>query len=57
MMSNYRALICLAAGLAAACASAFAGTPVAATPEPRLGLLVVLGVGAAVLGVRKMKGR
>jgi hypothetical protein len=55
-MSKYRSLICLATCIAAACVPAFAGIN-AVTPEPRLGILVVLGVGAAVLAVRKLKDR
>jgi hypothetical protein len=55
-MSHYRSLLGLVVCLTAACATAFAGNPTV-TPEPKLGILVVLGVGAAVLGVRKLKDR
>jgi hypothetical protein len=55
-MNKYRSLFCLAACLAAACIPASAAVE-AVTPEPRLGALVVLGIGAIAVAVRKVKGR
>ena len=50
-----RSLFVLTGLLAAACVPAFAGLVV--TPEPKLGLLTALGVGAVVLVANKLKKR
>ena len=44
--------------LAAACVPVFAvNCTIAVTPEPSLGILVALGVGAVVVAARKVKRR
>jgi hypothetical protein len=59
-MNKFRSLFCLTC-LAVACVPAFAGPtclpPIAVTPEPSLGIVMAVGVGAVVLIARKMKGR
>jgi hypothetical protein len=54
-MSRFSTLVCFATVFLAASSAAFAG--VAVTPEPKLGILTALGVGAVVLVARKVKKR
>ena len=54
-MVNLRSFLIVAGILAVASVPAFAGIVV--TPEPKLGILTVLGVGAVVLVASKLKKR
>ena len=57
-MSYRRSFFFLTGLLAAACVPVLAvNCTIAVTPEPSLGILVALGVGAVVVAARKVKRR